>query len=264
MNILKKIERIDCTEYENSYPFPHTVLDNILEEEFAIKIQEEILNLDEKYWDRYENPFEKKYTLRDKNNFPENTKLLYDYLSSELFIEKLSNVVGEKLHNDNTKNWWGIHKYKNGDKLDIHSDAGIHPITGDKKHVTLGIYLSKNWGEENGGHLEIWEGGDIQESNVTLTKKMKSILPIFNRLILFNNTNNAWHGNPDPVSCDSNSTRIFLTISYLSRNHTDKYNNKYKKAYFIKRPSDPKDIEKDRLRLLRADSKSCKEVYKHK
>ena len=98
---------------------------------------------------------------------------------------------------------------------------------------------------------------DIQKPNVRLTKKIKSILPIFN------NINNAWHGNPEPVSCDDNSTRIFLTISYLSKNYKDQYNNKYKKAYFIKRPTDPNDIEKDRLRLLRADCISCKEVYKH-
>ena len=80
-------------------------------------------------------------------------------LTSNLFVDKLSHIVGEKLYNDPTKHWWGVHKYRNGDKLDIHSDAGIHPICGDKKHVTLGIYLSKNWKEENKGHLEIWEGG---------------------------------------------------------------------------------------------------------
>ena len=59
MSILEKIDIIDSSEYKKSYPFPYTFIDNILEEEFAKKIQQEILSLDEKCWDRYENPFEK-------------------------------------------------------------------------------------------------------------------------------------------------------------------------------------------------------------
>jgi hypothetical protein len=34
------------------------------------------------------------------------------------------------------------------------------------------------------------------------------------------------------------------------------------KALFIKRPEDPVDPEKDRLRLLRADPERYKEVYR--
>lgn len=101
-------------------------MEDFLEKNFALKIQQEILNINIDDWDRYDNPFEKKYTLRNKNKLPENTQALFDILTTTNFLQKLSYIVGEELTNDPTKNWWGIHKYDNGDKLDTHSDAGIH------------------------------------------------------------------------------------------------------------------------------------------
>ena len=249
------------TEYINQKPFPYLVLDNCLEKEFAKKCQEEILNIPQEAWDRYNNPFEQKWTLRDKDTLPPTIQQLFDYLTSPKWLNNLSNIVKTRLYNDPTKNWWGIHLYDDGDYLDIHSDAGIHPVTGQKKHCTLGIYLSKDWKEENRGHLEIWQGGDINQEERRLDKCIKKILPIFNRFILFDNTNQAWHGNPQPLACKNEERRIFLTISYLSNKHNGEYSNKRKKAQFIKHPDECENKEKERLRLMRADPEKFKEVY---
>ena len=248
-------------EYLNKNPFPYIYLDNILDNNFALDCQQEILNIKNEDWDRYSNPFENKFTLRDKNNFPKNCQKLFEYLTSNIFLEELSSKIGTKLFNDPNKNWWGIHKYKNKDNLDIHCDAGLHPITNKKKHCTLGIYLSKNWKEENKGHLEIWNGDNITNDYPKLEKKIDSILPKFNRLVLFNCTDNAWHGNPEPVNIINDEMRIFVTISYLSEEFSDNYKNTNKKAFFIKRPNDPEDTEKDKLRLLRVDPDKYKEIY---
>ena len=250
--------------YQTMVPYPFIILEDFLEKNFALKIQQEILNINIDEWDRYDNPFEKKYTLRNKNKLPENTQTLFDILTTTNFLQKLSYIVGEELTNDPTKNWWGIHKYDNGDKLDIHSDAGIHPENGDKKHVTLGIYLSLNWNDNNGGHLELWDGDSVTNDNAKLTKQIIKILPSFNKMILFNNTNNAWHGNPYPVNCGENSKRIFLTLSYLSKNHKKPYDNYRKKAFFIKHPNEEENKQKDAIRLLRADENKCKTIYKFK
>ena len=143
----------------NHKPFPFFIKNNILPEKIATEAQDEILNISDEKWDRYDNPFENKHTLRNKNDLPPTVTLIFEYLTSHEFLQKLSKVYGIKLLNDPTKNWWGVHKYDDGDKLDIHVDAGIHPVSKQKKQVTLGIYLSKNWKEENGGHLELWEVG---------------------------------------------------------------------------------------------------------
>jgi hypothetical protein len=70
----------------------------------------------------------------------------------------------------------------------------------------------------------------------------------------------AWHGNPTPAICKDDSSRIFITISYLSENFEDK--NTRKKAFFVKRPEDPYDEEKDKLRYIRADNEKYKQVYR--
>jgi Rps23 Pro-64 3,4-dihydroxylase Tpa1-like proline 4-hydroxylase len=241
-------------------PFPYLKCDNFLNASVASKLQTEILNISEDAWDRYNNPFEQKYTLRDKYNFPTLLKQLFDELTSEQFVSKLSKVVGYDLKLDETRNFWGVHTYGPGDKLDIHVDAGLHPTQGLKKQITLGIYLSYEWKEEYGCHLEIWRGENASNNDAKIIERIDSIAPLFNRMILFECNDYAWHGNPEPAVCPPESKRIFVTLSYLSDNQSDK--NKKMKAFFVARPGDPLDEEKDKLRLLRADPEKYKEIYR--
>ena len=241
-------------------PFPYVMHDDFLDAEFACEVQKEILNIPQDEWDRYENPFEQKYTLRNKYAFPFNLNKLFEELTSETFVEELSKLVGYELMLDTTRNFWGVHKYGPGDKLDIHVDAGLHPTLNLKKQVTLGIYLSYEWKEEYGCHLEIWKGENCAGNNPKLIEKVDSLAPLFNRLVIFTCNDYAWHGNPEPATCPENSKRIFITLSYLSKNFEDE--NKRVKAFFIARPTDPLDDKKDKLRLIRADPEKYKLIYK--
>ncbi len=175
-------------------------------------------------------------------------------------MNELSETVGHKLILDSTRNFWGVHIYEQGDKLDIHVDAGYHPTLKLKKQTTLGIYLSYEWKEEYGCALEIWRGDNCAKDDAKIHEKIDSIAPIFNRLILFNCNDYAWHGNPEPSRGSPESRRIFIILSYLSDNFSDD-NNKVK-AFFVPRPNDPEDKEKDRLRFLRADPEKYKEIYR--
>lgn len=241
-------------------PFPYVKIENVLDISFALELQDEILNIEDKYWDRYENPFEHKYTFKDKDNIPTKCNSLFKLLTSNVFLEYLSSIMGYEIKNDPTKNWWGIHKYDNEDCLDIHVDAGLHPKTKQNKQLTLGIYLSKDWKEENGGHLEIWEGENSFNNDAKIIKCCDRILPEFNRLILFENNDFSWHGNPIPVICKNGEKRFFVTVSYVSEQYHDL--NKKEKAFFVKRPDDPDDEKKDKLRILRCDPEKYKEVYR--
>ena len=241
-------------------PYKYYFCENILNKEYALNIQNEILNIDKNEWDRYNNPFEQKYTLRDKYNFPPKSKELFNYLESDKFINYLSEIVGIKLIKDEYRHFWGIHKYDNGDYLDIHVDAGIHPINKLKKQITLGIYFSKDWTEENKGHLEIWKGTNSSNNNAIITECIEKILPKFNTLVFFECDDYSWHGNPSKVNIINDEKRIFITISYLSENFVDL--NKREKAFFVPKPDDEYNENKDKLRFLRADSKKYINMYR--
>jgi len=251
--------KIDGDTYRNALPFPYVAQDGFLDEEFAKEVQKEIMNLSDEAWDRYDNPFEQKYTLRDKWAFPKSLTKVFEFFESAEFMAELSSVCGYELIRDETRNFWGVHKYKEGDYLDIHVDAGIHPKMGLKKQLTLGLYLSSEWKEEYGCKLEIWNGTNAGCDRPRIIERVDAITPAFNRLVLFTCNDYAWHGNPEPAMCCA-AQRIFVTISYMSRVDTDL--NKRVKAYFVPRPTDPVDVEKDRLRLLRADPEKFKEVYR--
>jgi hypothetical protein len=100
----------------------------------------------------------------------------------------------------------------------------------------------------------------LTDENLEIYKKISSIAPLFNRMVMFTCNDYAWHGNPESATCPSESKRIFVTISYLSENFEDE--NKRVKAFFIPRPSDPENLEKEKLRFLRTDPGKYKEIYR--
>ena len=248
----------DLLKYkENKY----LVIDNFLDNDMALICQTEILNSEPNNWDKYNNCFEQKKTYRDKNNFPENVNDLFKTFTSEEFINNLNKLTGLNLINENDKIFWGVHLFNDADKLDIHVDAGRHLKTGLVKAVTLGIYLSYNWNEENGGYIEFWEGDKSSIDNPKIYRCKEKILPVFNRCIIFENNDTSWHGAPEPCICKNNEKRIFLTLSYLSHEKSNLFENERFKAYFVKRPQDPDDEEKDKMRILRANPETCKYIY---
>jgi len=249
-------------DYQNIKPYPFYYQDNILNTDFALELQKEILEIPKNDFDIYNNPFETKLTYRDKNNFPKLSNKLFEYLETPEFISKISKLCGYELLKDENRNFTQIHIFNNGDKLDIHLDAEVHPLTKDFKIITLGIYLSSNWHESYGCELEIWNGDSWKKPNYKIYDCIAKIIPIFNRLIIFTNTNNSWHGAPNITNGNENTKRIFFTISYLTPNLNK--NKLYReKALFIQRPIDIYDIEKEKLIKIRADSILYKTMYNY-
>jgi hypothetical protein len=70
------------------------------------------------------------------------------------------------------------------------------------------VYLNKEWQEEYGGHLQLWD----REMRLCQAK----VLPVFNRVMIFGTTDFTYHGHPDPLQCPDGITRKSLALYYFS------------------------------------------------
>jgi|APGre2960657404_1045060.scaffolds.fasta_scaffold101538_1 Rps23 Pro-64 3,4-dihydroxylase Tpa1-like proline 4-hydroxylase len=231
--------------FDNSSPFPFVVIPNF----FKSNVAEEIYNsfpkiegCDKKLWKNqgwhiYDNPIEGKLTIDDykiMNNYGEILSNMWETLESSDFIETISNITGiENLEKDPYRHGAGLHCHPPDGKLEMHLDYSIHPITGKERRLNLLIYMNKEWCNEWGGNLELWEGNNDRMTNGPI----HSISPKYNHAILFRTSDVSWHGMPEPIKCPIGNSRKSIAIYYVSENRKDA--NKRNKASFQARPTDP-------------------------
>jgi Rps23 Pro-64 3,4-dihydroxylase Tpa1-like proline 4-hydroxylase len=80
----------------------------------------------------------------------------------------------------------GFHIVPNGGKFDVHVDRNTAYDTGLIRRLALIIYLNKDWAPEYGGQLELW--------NSDASRREVSIVPSFNRTVIFELTEESFHG----------------------------------------------------------------------
>jgi hypothetical protein len=90
----------------------------------------------------------------------------------------------------------------------IHADASRHP--NPKLHQILNViyYITPDWQEGWGGHLELW--------NEDASECMKRVMPEFNSMLIFFTGSNAYHGHPHPLSTPSGIRRNSLAVYYYT------------------------------------------------
>jgi hypothetical protein len=74
------------------------------------------------------------------------------------------------------------------------------------------VYITPDWQESWGGYLGLWAKDPLKNAPGELRK---TIAPIFNRAVLFDTTQDSWHGLPEPITCPENVTRNSLAVYYL-------------------------------------------------
>ena len=199
-------------EYINASPFPHIVIDNLFDVTTLKSITSEFPKMQEKMKGKANNKTLNKLSFRQPEKlelFEPLTKEFCLELNSLEFCKFLENLTGiENIQADPYLEGGGPHEIKKGGFLKMHIDFNIHPITEQDRRINVLIYLNDIWEEEYKGHLDLWdtEMGDLK----------KSISPIINRVVIFNTTENSWHGHPDPLNCPETSSRKSLAFYYYT------------------------------------------------
>jgi hypothetical protein len=79
--------------------------------------------------------------------------------------------------------------------------------------ANLILYINPNWKSEYGGSFGLWEHN--KDTGMPESQPSKIVDCIFNRAVIFNTTQNSWHGICNDISSPENLTRNSLATYYL-------------------------------------------------
>ena len=246
-------------EWATAKPFSHLVLNNFLTSATADQIVKEFPAFNDQNWYEYENAIEIKKTLNNWDRFSPTTYQLFWFLNSDEFISQLEHLTSCKLYPDFGLNGGGLHTHRSGGKLNAHLDYSLHPKLRLERRLNLLIYLTPDWKTEWGGDLGLWNHDEEYKKPKNL---ISTISPQFNRAVLFDTTQNSWHGLPDPIQCPPEVTRNSLAVYYLCEPRSEAEDRS--RALFV--PHKEQENDPDVLELIRKRSnvQTSESVYKKK
>jgi len=240
-------------------PFNHCVIDDFLDDEFADIISGEFPDYYSSDWHIYDNPLENKKTSNNWNSFPPNTYRLLSYLVSLDFVNLLSKELSLDLFPDPGLHGGGWHIHGKGGNLNPHLDYSIHPKSGLLRKLNIIIYLSKDLKPEYGGHFGLWSKSNKNSENLELVKEIE---PHFNRAVIFDTTQESWHGISRKIMVPTGVYRKSLAVYYLT--YPDSNSDPRTRALFAPREDQTGDESIADLIKSRADDKKFSTVYRTK
>ena len=187
-------------QYREADPFPHVVIDNFLDEDVVEGVRAEFSCVEE-HWKDYRHYNEAKLAITDVADMPTNTSALIEELNSPRFIEFIETLASSKeLIPDPALEGGGMHMIRRDGFVNVHADFQTHTKNRTwSRQINLLLYLNRDWEEDWMGQLEIW--------NPDMTVCKHRILPVFNRCLIFDTLETAFHGHPDPLMCPADETR---------------------------------------------------------
>lgn len=203
-------------EYEIGQPYPHIVLDGFFAEQQLRRIIPHFPNPDRTsdLMDYEFQPGKHAWDLhRETSGAPLQDQDLVDFLSaltSERMLKIVERITGMRnLESDPTYYGAGIQQVVPGGRLEVHTDfRRMHTGSNKYRRLNILIYFNPDWKEEYGGIFELWD--DPPKNCV------KSVLPLFNRTVIFGTTGTSWHGHTKPVACPRGMTRKSIALYYYS------------------------------------------------
>ena len=240
--------------YAGAKPFDHVVIDDFFNPGIAERLESEFPDYNDSQWFVYRNAIEDKKAQPNWNLFPAFTYQTFRYLNSDEFVNKMEDLTGLSLYPDPGLHGAGWHIHSTGGKLNPHLDYNIHPKLGLQRVLNIIMYMTPEFDEAWGGHFGLWNSSQGQPDQL-----LKEVAPKFNRAIIFNTTQNSWHGLSRPLAQPQGIYRKSLAIYYLTDPpiNTDPRG----RALFAPTENQKNDSEVLEIIRLRSDLHTSKDVY---
>lgn len=207
-------------EWQKSYstadPFPHIVIDNFLAAPVFEALVEQMPTGAQEMRRKPRSAAldDGRPAQLGKRNFAEGEvepllQLLFWQLNSGTFLSWLERLTGiKKLIADPQLRGAGIHMTERGGLLRVHADFNRHPMYDLDRRINFLLYMTPDWREEYGGHLELWDR-DVTECR-------QRLLPVANRCVIFSTSSTSFHGHPEALTCPDGVYRRSLAMYYYT------------------------------------------------
>ena len=198
-----------AARWQTAEPFAHAVIDDFLDERMARALEREFPLPQEIEWVVRNNQNNIRRFQHDETKLPRLIREMLRELNSRqflLFVETLTGI--DNLLPDPYFIGGGPHLAGRGDFLNIHADFNWHHKLQAHRRVNVLIYLNTGWKEAWGGHLEFWDRA--------MTRRVQSVLPVFNRMVAFKVADDSNHGQPQPLQCPPEVYRKALNLYYYT------------------------------------------------
>src|SRR5262245_44285709 len=224
-------------QYQENKPYPHIGIDDFFDDQIIRRIVASFPGEFDASWNRtfldagaYE---EQKLGLDRMEDFPPFIQHFINALNSRVFVsfvEKLTGIQG--LIPDPYLSGGGLHMIPNGGRLALHADFNRQDELKLDRRINLIVYLNYDWNPEWGGALELWDK-DVQN-------KVKSYMPIANRVVAFTVTDTAFHGHPDPLTSPKGRYRKSIALYYYTSGRPEHEQSDRHTTIFKMRPNEVK------------------------
>ncbi len=227
-----------AVKYQSGEPFPHIVIDDFLPSAALEACLEAFPQAPDPKSRAFDAPSERKKTQYNPDFLPSHLRSMFYSFNSRPFIGFLENLTGiSGLIPDPYFLGGGFHELKTGGHLSVHADFNKHDQLSLERRINILIYLNKNWTDADGGQLELWDDD--------MTRCVQSVVPIFNRAVVFSTTSNSMHGNPNPIAEPNGRSRRSIALYYYTATWADQ---KGHSTLFRARPGDDPQLPKSGLR----------------
>lgn len=197
-------------KYRDADPFPHIAIDGLFDDALLDGVLGDFPDAQGMRWMAFDNPREKKLGwFHGQGTLADPVRRFLDALNGFEMLEWLEALSGiEGLIPDPYFGGGGLHQIEPGGYLKIHADFNVHPKLKLDRRLNLLVYLNKDWREEYGGHLELWDPA--------MRACRQRILPLFNRTVIFSTTDTSFHGHPHPLTSPAGVTRKSVSLYYYT------------------------------------------------
>ncbi len=221
-----------CSSYRAADPFPHAVIDGFLPETILDEVLRAYPRPGDIEWTHWISKHDHKLAFDKVERLSASIRDVLYFMNSApviRFLEELTGIQG--LLPDPYFHGGGLHQIEPGGRLEVHADFNVFPQLNLHRRLNALIYLNKDWKDEYGGHLELWDA--------QMTSCRKRISPLFNRCVIFNTDQDSFHGHPHPLNCPEGMTRKSLATYYYTATPIDPAKTPMHTTLFQERPEAP-------------------------